>query len=592
MPSQREKRRVKLLTRAKEKGYLTLDEVVYEGPQNQSNEEMDGLLEDLAQDGIEIVSNASKRKKKQPRATPAASGPAADPVTIYMRQLNQVPLLTREAEVSTAKRLEAGRQDMLRAVLETAVGEQVFAQISQRKGGDRVELKAAAQSAGEEEGDEDSEGEEDEEEIGEEEDEEEIGEEEDEEETGEEEDEEEIKADTTISVATLAARVFQLCKARAELRKQNEEPPQEELDQLREEIVALIWQVPFREAYLEQVVGRIKEYYNRLEAARNAIHTAEEEAKVAAPQLAALVRKLDRASRTGEYPVINLSIDRARILLRELRNAQRRIGTLQRRAGVSAQGLEDAYNEVLAAERRAQRAKDELVLANQRLVVHIAGKYLNRGLLFLELVQEGNLGLMRAVEKFDYRRGYKFSTYGTWWIRHAISRAIANQSRTIRLPVHVREEIRRLVAESRSHVLETGREPTTDQLAERLGATRARVEEIIEASRKTLRWELPVGEDGETELGTLIPDKEAPSPFEEVSNKGQWEQILKAMETLGDREREVMRRRFGLDGELPQTLEEVGKQLGITRERVRQIQARVIRKIQVEVRKAERMRQR
>ena len=151
MPSQREKRRVKLLTRAKEKGYLTLDEVVYEGPQNQSNEEMDGLLEDLAQDGIEIVSNASKRKKKQPRATPAASGPAADPVTIYMRQLNQVPLLTREAEVSTAKRLEAGRQDMLRAVLETAVGEQVFAQISQRKGGDRVELKAAAQSAGEDE---------------------------------------------------------------------------------------------------------------------------------------------------------------------------------------------------------------------------------------------------------------------------------------------------------------------------------------------------------------------------------------------------------------------------------------------------------
>jgi RNA polymerase primary sigma factor len=199
---------------------------------------------------------------------------------------------------------------------------------------------------------------------------------------------------------------------------------------------------------------------------------------------------------------------------------------------------------------------------------------------------------MRAVDKFDYRRGYKFSTYGTWWIRHAISRAIANQSRTIRLPVHIRDEIRRLVSESQRHVMEFGREPTTEELAQRLSIPVERVVEIMEASRKTLRWELPVGEDGETELGTLISDKEAPTPFDEVSNKGQWERILKAMHSLREREMEVVKRRFGLDGQIPQTLEEVGRDLGITRERVRQIQAQAIRKIQVAVREANRIRRR
>jgi RNA polymerase primary sigma factor len=322
---------------------------------------------------------------------------------------------------------------------------------------------------------------------------------------------------------------------------------------------------PFRETFLMRVVNRLKDLALRLEQAQEDILCCESEMEKAptSPKLTELRQKK--------------------------RNALRRVRSLEQRCKAPHSLLRQTHENILEAEQIAQQSKDQLVLANQRLVVHIAGRYINRGLPFLELIQEGNLGLMRAVEKFDHRRGYKFSTYGTWWIRHAISRAIANQSRTIRLPVHIRDEIRRLVAESQRYVMECGREPTTEELATRLQIPVERVVEIMEASRKTLRWELPVGEDGETELGNLIPDKEALTPFDEVSNKGQWERIIKVMNNLRDRELEVVRRRFGLDGQMPQTLDQVGRKLGITRERVRQIQAQAIRKLQIAVRAIERL---
>ncbi len=522
----------------KEKGFVSLDDIVFHSPVSQSNEEMAELLTELAEDGVDIVgveSVAEAPAKPKPKVVTEA----ADPVTIYMRQLKLVPLLSREAEVETAKRLEDARLDVVRIALGTAIAIDEMIQLSRQLKASKPDPLDMDQEGISDEGEESGA----------------LG-------------ARERFSDQVSQLQHLEEEILKLEGEGLDSLPQDDDASdaQDERQQaLRQEMLDILRELPFREDYIKRVVVRIKEMAARLEKAQEEIRSIE------AANAAA-----------GEN-------EAQEELLRKQRNALRRIRGLKRRSQTSESRLEQVHREILTAETKAQRAKDELVLANQRLVVHIAGKYVNRGLPFLELVQEGNLGLMRAVDKFDYRRGYKFSTYGTWWIRHAISRAIANQSRTIRLPVHIRDEIRRLVSQSQRHVMEFGREPTTEELAQRLKIPVERVVEVMEASRKTLRWELPVGEDGETELGTLISDKEAPSPFEEVSNKGQWEQILRAMETLAAREMDVMKRRFGLDGQPSQTLEQVGQELGITRERVRQIQAQAIRKIQVAVRAANRV---
>jgi len=545
-----------LLRRGKQKGFVTLDEIIYNSPVSESSEQMDELLTELDEDGIDLVgldADAEVEEASPADVAPQRLGEAADPVTIYMRQLKLVPLLSRAAEVEAAKRLEDARLDVLAAALRTEVATEVLQQLSRRLGSGKLDPLEMA-----------------EEELA-------------------DESEPEAGAQVRERFVALIGDLRQMDQDTARLEQRLAQEPEStresalaSVQENRQKMQDLVWQIPLRETYIKHLVGRLKELLARLEDAQEEIRQIETQSGMDAAELRRIGRGAGRPAPSDEQVE----------LLRKLRNAERRIRTIERRTKLSGRELGRVHQAILEGERRTQRAKDELVLANQRLVVHIAGKYVNRGLPFLELVQEGNLGLMRAVDKFDYRRGYKFSTYGTWWIRHAISRAIANQSRTIRLPVHIRDEIRRLVSESQRHVMESGREPTTEELAQRLGIPVERVVEIMEASRKTLRWELPVGEDGETELGTLISDKEAPTPFDEVSNKGQWERILKAMGSLRDREKEVVRRRFGLDGQLAQTLEEVGRELGITRERVRQIQAQAIRKIQVAVREAIRIRRR
>ncbi len=533
----------------KEKSFSGEDELGFEG--EEASPDIDELISDLADYGIDLPAGEAEPAAGEAEVSESVPAAFADPVSIYMRQLRQVPLLSRRAEVDAAKRLEAGRLDAICAALDTGIARAEMAKLCHRieqPGDGRPpadlldmidgELSPLAADPVQED-----------------------------------------PLELLARLETLAhtSRSQRARLAEGELAESERVAELQRAQDCREEMLEVVGRLPFREAFIRRIVSRIKGFAVRLEDARET--STQIQKAIGLPRVE--VRKLLRERDAEHAPELQAQ-------LRMLRGVRRRVRKLEQRMGCAPSTLDRVHREVLAAELKTQRAKDELVLANQRLVVHIAGRYVNRGLPFLELVQEGNLGLMRAVDKFDHRRGYKFSTYGTWWIRHAISRAIANQTRTIRLPVHIREAIRRLVTESQRHVMEQGREPTTDELAQRLGIPVERVVEIMEASRKTLRWELPVGEDGETELGTLISDRDTPSPFEEVSNKGQWEQIVKAMGCLREREHEVMRRRFGLDGRPPQTLEEVGRELGITRERVRQIQARSIRKIQVAVRQANR----
>lgn len=276
---------------------------------------------------------------------------------------------------------------------------------------------------------------------------------------------------------------------------------------------------------------------------------------------------------------LNLSKEEIVCLTHSIRETIEKIADIESATTMSSKDLKRVYAEVEGGLRRSRQAKDELVRANLRLVVSIAKKYTNRGLQFLDLIQEGNIGLMKAVDKFEYQRGYKFSTYATWWIRQAITRAIADQARTIRIPVHMIETINKLIKISRSLVQEHGREPNPEEIAERMGFPLEKVRKVLKIAKEPISLETPIGEEEDSHLGDFIEDKKIMSPAEAVTKFDLSEQTRKVMTTLTPREEKVLRKRFGVGEKADHTLEEVGREFSVTRERIRQIEAKALRKL-------------